>query len=73
MPKETVGGLTGKGKRYALVVGRFNEFITSKLLGGAVDCLTRHGVADEEIEVVWVPGSFEIPSVCKRLAGSGRI
>ena len=72
MPKETVGELTSKGKRYALVVGRFNEFITSKLLGGAVDCLTRHGVKDEEIEVVWVPGSFEIPSVCKRLAGSGR-
>ena len=72
MPKETAGQLVSKGKRYALVVSRFNEFITSKLLGGAIDCLTRHGVTDEEIEVVWVPGSFEIPGVCKRVAESGR-
>ncbi len=72
MPKEIAGQLVSKGKRYALVVSRFNEFITSKLLGGAIDCLTRHGVADDEIEVVWVPGSFEIPVVCKRLADAGR-
>ena len=72
MPKETAGQLVSKGKRYALVVSRFNEFITSKLLGGAIDSLTRHGVTDEEIEVVWVPGSFEIPGVCKRVAESGR-
>ncbi len=72
MPKQMAGQLVSKGKRYALVVSRFNEFITSKLLGGAIDCLTRHGVTDEEIEVVWVPGSFETPAVCKRLAESGR-
>jgi len=72
MAKEIAGQLVSKGKRYALVVSRFNEFITSKLLGGAIDCLKRHGVADDEIEVVWVPGSFEIPPVCKRLADGGR-
>jgi len=72
MPKQVAGQLVSKGKRYALVVSRFNEFITSKLLGGAIDCLTRHGVTDEEIEVIWVPGSFETPAVCKRLAESGR-
>jgi len=72
MPKEITGQLTSTGKRYGLVVGRFNEFITSKLLGGAIDSLKRHGVAEDEIEVVWVPGSFEIPAVCKRLANSER-
>jgi len=72
MAKEIAGQLVSKGKRYALVVSRFNEFITSKLLGGAMDCLKRHGVADDEIEVVWVPGSFEISPVCKRLADGGR-
>jgi 6,7-dimethyl-8-ribityllumazine synthase len=72
MAKEIAGQLISKGKRYALVVSRFNEFITSKLLGGAIDCLKRHGATDEEIEVVWVPGSFEIPAVCKRLAEGGK-
>jgi 6,7-dimethyl-8-ribityllumazine synthase len=72
MPKEITGQLVSKKKRYALVVSRFNEFITSKLLSGAIDCLKRHGATDDEIEVVWVPGSFEIPPVCKRLAESGR-
>jgi 6,7-dimethyl-8-ribityllumazine synthase len=72
MPKEITGQLVSKGKRYALVVSRFNEFITAKLLSGAIDCLKRHGATDDEIEVVWVPGSFEIPPICKRLAESGR-
>jgi 6,7-dimethyl-8-ribityllumazine synthase len=72
MPKEITGQLVSKKKRYALVVSRFNEFITAKLLSGAIDCLKRHGATDDEIEVVWVPGSFEIPPVCKRLAESGR-
>lgn len=58
--------------KFALLVSRFNEFVTSKLLGGAVDTLTRHGVAEANIEVVWSPGSFEIPILAKRLASSGR-
>ncbi len=58
--------------KWALVVARFNEFITSKLVGGAVDTLVRHGATDENIDVVWVPGSFEIPVTAKRLAESGK-
>ncbi|MBN1554565.1 MAG: 6,7-dimethyl-8-ribityllumazine synthase [Phycisphaerae bacterium] len=60
------------GAKFALLVSRFNEFITSKLLGGAIDALTRHGVSEDDIEVVWAPGSFEIPVVAARLAQSGR-
>lgn len=62
------GKLLGKGKRFGLVVGRFNEFITSKLLDGALDALKRHGVAEDDIEVAWVPGAFEIPLVAKAMA-----
>ena len=62
--------VAGKGK-YAIVVSRFNEFITSKLLGGAVDCLQRHGASDDQITVVWVPGAIEITVAAKRLASSG--
>jgi 6,7-dimethyl-8-ribityllumazine synthase len=61
----------GKGK-YAIVVSRFNDFITSKLLEGAIDCLQRHGAADDQIQVVWVPGACEITIVAKKLAASGR-
>lgn len=61
----------GKG-RYALVVSRFNEFITSKLLAGAIDCLQRHGANDEQISVVWVPGACEITIAAKQLAASGK-
>ena len=61
-----------KGQRYAIVVSRFNEFISSKLLSGAVDTLTRHGVAEEAIDVAWTPGSFEIPLVAKTMAESGK-
>ena len=61
----------GKGS-YAIVVSRFNEFITSKLLAGAIDCLQRHGAADEQIFVVWVPGACEITQVCRKLADSGK-
>jgi len=59
----------GKGK-YAIVVSRFNEFITSKLLGGAIDCLQRHGAADEQICIVWVPGACEITQAARKLAQS---
>ncbi|NOX36967.1 MAG: 6,7-dimethyl-8-ribityllumazine synthase [Calditrichaeota bacterium] len=72
MPKTVEGMLSGKGKRFAIVVGRFNEFITRKLLEGALDCLRRHETADPDILVVWAPGSFEIPLVAKTIAEGGR-
>ncbi len=71
MIQEIKGQITpGKGN-YAIVVSRFNEFITSKLLGGAIDCLQRHGASDEQIHVVWVPGACEITQAAKKLANSG--
>ena len=66
------GMLTGRGLRFGVVVGRFNEFVSGKLLEGARDALVRHEVADDDIDVAWVPGSFEIPLAAKHLAGSGR-
>ncbi len=72
MIKEIKGQVTaGKGS-YAIVVSRFNEFITAKLLAGAIDCLRRHGAADEQITVVWVPGAVEITMAAKKLAQSGK-
>ena len=62
----------GGGRRFAIVVSRFNELITSKLLAGALDSLKRHGCAEDDIEVAWVPGAFELPLVAQRLARSGR-
>lgn len=64
------GMLLGKGLKFGLVVSRFNEFITNKLLEGALDALKRHGVDENDIEVALVPGSFEIPVIAKRLAQS---
>ena len=64
------GMLLGKGLRFGVVVSRFNEFITQKLLEGAQDALLRHGVNEADIEVAWVPGSFEIPVIAKKLAQS---
>lgn len=66
------GKLVGKGLKVGIVVGRFNEFITGKLLGGALDSLKRHDVADDDVEVAWVPGAFEIPMVAQKMASSGR-
>ncbi|HQC51511.1 MAG TPA: 6,7-dimethyl-8-ribityllumazine synthase [Lentisphaeria bacterium] len=66
------GTLIAKGLRFGLVCARFNEFFVSKLLGGAVDCLLRHGASAEDIESAWVPGSYEIPLVAQRMAASGR-
>jgi 6,7-dimethyl-8-ribityllumazine synthase len=66
------GQLVGKGKKFAVVISRFNEFITHKLLEAAKDTLLRHEVAEKDIDVAWVPGSFEIPMVAKRLAESRR-
>jgi 6,7-dimethyl-8-ribityllumazine synthase len=66
------GHLISKGLKYGIVVGRFNEFITSKLLGGALDALKRHGVEENEIEIAWVPGAFEIPLIAQKLAESAK-
>ena len=71
MVQEIKGQLQAGSNTFAIVVSRFNEFITSKLLGGAVDCLQRHGAADERITVVWVPGTIEITTAAKKLAESG--
>ena len=66
------GHLVGTGLKVGVVVGRFNEFITSKLLGGALDGLKRHGVEENDIDVAWVPGAFEIPLIAKKMASSGK-
>ncbi len=66
------GMLVGNGLRIAIVVSRWNELITNRLLDGARDALRRHGVAEEHIDIAWVPGSFEIPLVCRRFAERGR-
>ena len=72
MGKPIEGTLLGTGLKFGLVVARFNEFITKKLVEGAEDALLRHGVKQEDIEVAWVPGSFEIPLVAKKLAQTKR-
>lgn len=64
------GNLVGSGLKVGIVVGRFNEFITSKLLGGSLDALKRHGVDDSNVDVAWVPGAFEIPLIVKKMAES---
>jgi 6,7-dimethyl-8-ribityllumazine synthase len=66
------GKLGGKGLRFALVVGRFNELISTRLYEGALDCLRRHEVAEGDVDTAWVPGAFEMPLVAKRLASSGK-
>lgn len=67
------GMLTGRDRRFGIVISRFNEFIGGKLLEGALDALRRHEVATEDITTVWCPGAFEIPLVAKTLAESGRV
>ncbi|PEE33430.1 6,7-dimethyl-8-ribityllumazine synthase [Bacillus cereus] len=66
------GHLIGTGLKIGIVVGRFNEFITSKLLEGALDGLKRHGVAENDIDIAWVPGAFEIPLTAKKMTNSGK-
>jgi 6,7-dimethyl-8-ribityllumazine synthase len=66
------GKLVAEQVKIGIVAARFNEFIVSKLVGGAQDALTRHGVADDDIEVAWVPGAFEIPFIAKKMAQSGK-
>lgn len=70
--KTLEGKLTAKNMKIAIVVARFNELITSKLLSGCIDCLIRHEAADEDLTVAWVPGAFEIPMAAKKLAESGK-
>lgn len=70
MAKVHEGKLEAKGKKIAIVVGRFNELISSKLVGGAEDCFLRHGGDENDIEIFWVPGSYEIPYTAKKVAGS---
>ncbi len=65
------GSLTGEKLKFGIIVTRFNDFITSRLLEGALDCLTRHGVKEKDITIAKVPGSFEIPLVAKKMAFSG--
>lgn len=72
MPKVHEGKLDAANRRFAIVVARFNSLITGKLLDGALDCLRRHGCPEDHVEVAWVPGSFELPLVAKKLAATGR-
>ncbi|MCY6960532.1 6,7-dimethyl-8-ribityllumazine synthase [Clostridium brassicae] len=66
------GKLVGEGLKFGIIAGRFNEFIGSKLIDGALDALRRHGVKEEDIELTWVPGAFEIPLVAKKMAKSNK-
>lgn len=66
------GNLISKGLKYGIVAGRFNEFIVGKLVSGALDALKRHGVEDEEVDVAWVPGAFELPLIAQKMAESGK-
>jgi 6,7-dimethyl-8-ribityllumazine synthase len=72
MIKEIKGQVTAGKGNYAIVVSRFNEFITSKLLAGAIDCLKRHGASDEQITAFWVPGACEITQAARKLTDSGK-
>jgi len=73
MAKELAGILDGKGRRIGIVVSRFNDLITKRLLEGALDCLLRHGVKEPDITIAWVPGSFEIPPVAKKMASGSKV
>lgn len=72
MTKMIQGMMDASGKKFVLIASRYNEFITGKLISGAVDELVRHGARDNDIEVVWVPGAFEIPAIAKKLAKKKR-
>ncbi|MFC2050946.1 6,7-dimethyl-8-ribityllumazine synthase [Chloroflexota bacterium] len=72
MAKNYEGMLLGKGLKFGVVVSRFNEIITARLLDGAKDAFLRHGVSEQDVDVAWVPGAQEIPLVAKKLAGSGK-
>lgn len=73
MPKELSGNLSARGRRFAIVAGRFNEYIVKSLVNGAIDAICRSGGADGDIQVVWVPGAFEIPQAARRVAAAKNI
>jgi 6,7-dimethyl-8-ribityllumazine synthase len=70
MTKTIQGSMSATGKKFGIVVSRFNEFITSKLIDGALDALVRHGADEASIEIAWVPGAFEIPAIAQKMAAS---
>ena len=72
MPQVFEGNLSAAGKRFGVVAGRFNAFVVKELLAGALDCIRRHQGDLEAVDVIWVPGSFEIPLVAKKMAENGR-
>ncbi|MNK73041.1 6,7-dimethyl-8-ribityllumazine synthase [compost metagenome] len=72
MPQMIGGKLLAEGRKFAVVIGRFNEFIGSRLLSGALDAFERHGANESDVTVVWAPGAFEIPVVAQKLAQSGK-
>ena len=72
MPKVHEGTLTASDRRFGIAVSRFNELVTGKLLAGTLDCLQRHDGADDDIEIAWVPGAFELPLAAQKLAATGR-
>lgn len=72
MAKTFEGQLTAKDRKFGIVVSRFNDLICRKLLEGALDCLHRHGCQEDDVEIFWVPGSFEIPSAALKIAQSGK-
>jgi 6,7-dimethyl-8-ribityllumazine synthase len=72
MPNVFEGNVISEGLRFGVVVGRFNEFISGKLLGGALDAFKRHGAEDSNVDIAWVPGAFEIPLIAQKMAESGK-
>ncbi|MGO4107409.1 6,7-dimethyl-8-ribityllumazine synthase [Paenibacillus sp. YAF4_2] len=72
MPNVFEGNVIAEGLRFGVVVGRFNEFISGKLLGGALDAFKRHGAEDSNVDIAWVPGAFEIPLIAQKMAESGK-
>jgi 6,7-dimethyl-8-ribityllumazine synthase len=72
MSKVFEGNLNGDGLKFGVVISRFNDFVSLRLLEGAMDCLRRHGVDDDDISVAWVPGAFDIPAVAKKMGDSGK-
>ncbi|NKB67636.1 MAG: 6,7-dimethyl-8-ribityllumazine synthase [Candidatus Latescibacteria bacterium] len=72
MPKIHEGNLDAQGRRFGLVVSRFNDLVTTRLLDGALDCLKRHGTEADDIEIAWVPGAFELPIGAQKMVATGR-
>ena len=71
MPRVREGKLVAHGQKFGIVVSRFNDLVTTRLLDGALDCLRRHGAAEEDIEIAWVPGAFELPLAAQKMSATG--